>query len=25
VEPPAIDVFNFGLDTGRVVEKFPEA
>ena len=25
VEPPAIDVYNFGLETHRVVEKFPDA
>jgi uncharacterized damage-inducible protein DinB len=25
VEPPAIDVYNFGLETRRVVEKFPDA
>ena len=25
VEPPKIDVFNFGLDTGLIVEKMPDA
>jgi uncharacterized damage-inducible protein DinB len=25
VEPPKIDVYNFGLDVGRVVEKMPDA
>lgn len=25
VEPPAIDVYNFGLATHRIVEKFPDA
>jgi uncharacterized damage-inducible protein DinB len=25
VEPPKIDVYDFGLDTGRVVEKMPDA
>ena len=25
IEPPAIDVYSFGLDTRRVVEKFPDA
>ena len=25
VEPPKIDVFAFGLDTGRIVEKMPDA
>jgi uncharacterized damage-inducible protein DinB len=25
VEPPRIDVFDFGLDTGRIVEKMPDA
>jgi uncharacterized damage-inducible protein DinB len=25
VEPPAIDVYHFGLDTGRIVEKMPHA
>jgi uncharacterized damage-inducible protein DinB len=25
VEPPRIDVFDFGLDAGRIVEKVPDA
>jgi uncharacterized damage-inducible protein DinB len=25
IEPPKIDIMNFGLDTGRVVEKMPDA
>ncbi len=25
VEPPKIDVFDFGLDAGRIVEKMPDA
>ena len=25
VEPPKIDVYAFGLDTGRIVEKMPDA
>jgi uncharacterized damage-inducible protein DinB len=25
VEPPEIDVYTFGLDTGRIVEKMPDA
>jgi uncharacterized damage-inducible protein DinB len=25
VEPPAVDVYTFGLDTGRIVEKMPDA
>ena len=25
VEPPKIDVYDFGLDTGRIVEKMPDA
>jgi uncharacterized damage-inducible protein DinB len=25
VEPPAIDVYDFGLDTGRIVKKMPDA
>ena len=25
VEPPKIDVFDFGLDTGRIVEKMPDS
>jgi uncharacterized damage-inducible protein DinB len=25
VEPPRIDVFDFGLDAGRIVEKMPDA
>jgi uncharacterized damage-inducible protein DinB len=25
VEPPKIGVFDFGMDAGRIVEKFPDA